>query len=344
MEALRKDLVLLASIFLLILFSLFVLSSLAPDVFPKYFLFIFVGLVAFFVFSQADFELLRVFSPHFYTVGIFFLILPLIIGEVTRGVVRWVPIGAFSVQPAEIARPFILLFLAYYWTSKELNLKNFFLGTVYSALPVFLILLQPSLGVAAVTLVGIGGLVLALGFNKKILLPLVVLGAVALPLLWSFMAPYQRARLAGFISQTDPSGAGYNSIQSTISVGSGQLFGRGLGQGVQTQLLFLPEKQTDFIFASTAEELGFAGGVVLLVIIFVLLYRLALALYQAKGYTERALAAGIFISIFTQTTIHIGMNVGLLPITGLPLPLVSVGGSSFLGTMIFLGMSYSLRR
>ena len=165
------------------------------------------------------------------------------------------------------------------------------------------------------------------------------------PLVWKFLAPYQRQRITTFANPaSDPSGAGYNSIQSMISVGSGEFLGRGLGKGIQTQLAFLPEKHTDFIFAATAEELGFVGGCLLLVGVFTVLWRIVVIAENSKGPVERAFVSGIFLALFVESIIHIGMNMGLFPITGVPLPLVSAGGSAFLATMISLAMVMNARK
>ena len=141
----------------------------------------------------------------------------------------------------------------------------------------------------------------------------------------------------------DPYGAGYNSIQSVITIGSGGVWGKGLGKGVQTQLEFLPERHTDFIFASIAEEMGLVGALFVLLVSFFLLYQIIVPIQKGGNYLERAFLSGIFLTLFTQVAVHVGMNMGLAPITGLPLPLVSAGGSSYLATMIMLGIVARVR-
>jgi rod shape determining protein RodA len=166
-----------------------------------------------------------------------------------------------------------------------------------------------------------------------------------IPPFWIFLQPYQRQRVTGFFNpEQDPLGAGYNSIQSMIAVGSGELFGRGLGEGVQTQLKFLPEKHTDFIFAATAEEMGFAGAILIIIGLFVLLWRITIIVENSSSAVARAFASGVFLTLLGETVIHIGMNMGLFPITGIPLPLVSAGGSSLIGTMMSLGMVVSSKK
>jgi len=174
----------------------------------------------------------------------------------------------------------------------------------------------------------------------------IVATAVAVsPFLWLILAPYQKARVMALVSPVaDPTGAGYNSIQSMIAVGSGMISGRGLGEGVQTQLAFLPERQTDFIFASIAEELGFVGAGLVIGLSFFVLYRIVVIVENAGSPVARAFAAGVFTTFFVQILIHIGMNMGLLPITGQPLPLISAGGSSLVATMATFGMLVQVKR
>jgi rod shape determining protein RodA len=213
-------------------------------------------------------------------------------------------------------------------------------AAVLLLLPTFLILVQPSLGVSILTVIGFVGVLFAADFNKKYILTGVIGILLLIPIFWLVMQPYQRQRVMTFINpQSDPLGSGYNSIQSQVAVGAGKFTGRGLGKGVQTQLSFLPEKQTDFIFAATSEELGFVGASLLIVGTFLILWRFTVFMEHSTSPAARAYLSGFFLTYFAQTTVHIGMNLGLLPITGLPLPLVSAGGSSFLATMLGLGIA-----
>ncbi len=198
---------------------------------------------------------------------------------------------------------------------------------------------------AILTLVGFAGVFLATPVKKKYLVYALGVFLALIPIFWFFLAPYQKARLTSFIDPAaDPRGAGYNSIQAMISVGSGRIFGRGLGEGVQTQLAFLPERHTDFIFAATAEELGLVGSLFLLSGLFIVLWRLTKIIEQPKSPAGRAYVSGLFLALFAETMIHVGMNLGLLPITGVPLPLVSAGGSSLLATMIGLAIAVNAKK
>jgi len=326
------DYILFISIGLLFLLSAVVLRSIAPFLFPLYYLYFILSILAFILFLIIDFEIVSLFSKHIYWGSIILLLLPLLIGQVTRGAVRWIPIGPLSIQPAEIVRPFLLVFFANYLTEETLDIKRLAKALLYFALPLILIIIAPSFGVAVLTTLGFMGVILASGLSKKYLLTGIAIVLVAIPLGWKVLAPYQRSRVVSFLNPNeDPLGAGYNSIQSMVSVGS--------GMRVQTQLAFLPEKHTDFIFAAVSEELGFIGATIIILCLFVLFWRLIIIIESARSFAARAFVSGLFLALFIETLIHIGMNLGLLPITGIPLPLVSAGGSSLIATMTGLGIA-----
>jgi rod shape determining protein RodA len=340
LDFLQKDKYLSISVFFLVALSVFLLKSVAPSLFPSYYIYIAVGILVMWFFSQIGFDVISLFSKYFYISSIVLLVLTLIIGQVTRGTIRWIPIGGLTIQPAELVRPFLLVFFADYMTRGELTLKHLIKAVGLLALPAFLILVQPSLGVTILTLIGFLGILLASDFNKKHILTGALIVVALIPLFWFFMQPYQRQRVTSFLNpQSDPLGAGYNSIQSQVAVGSGKIFGRGLGRGVQTQLAFLPERGSDFIFASVAEEMGFIGAILVVAATFTILWRLTKLMASSVNQGARAYLSGFFLIYFVQVLIHIGMNIGLLPITGIPLPLVSAGGTSFLATMMGLGIA-----
>lgn len=333
------------SVSLLLLLSTIVLYSIANFLFPTYFLFIAAGIASFFVFLKLDFDILSIFAPHLYVLSVIFLLIPLVLGEISRGAVRWIPLGSIAIQPSEIVRPFILLFFAYYLTKEELNLPRLIKAFLLLALPLILILIQPSLGVTILTFIGFVGVLFATTLKKKYFIFGSISFLLFLPLIWFLMADYQKLRILTFINpNSDPYGAGYNSIQSMISVGSGKIFGRGLGSGVQTQLFFLPEPHNDFIFASIAEELGLIGVSILLGALFVMLARLIKILENSINPTARAFVSGVFLVLFVQVVFNAGMNMGLFPVSGIPIPLVSSGGSSLVATMITLSMVMRARR
>lgn len=345
LDFLSRDYFIVVPSFLLITLSIFTLSSLAPEFFPSYFVFIFLGVFIFIVTSVLDFEIFCAFSKHLYILSIIFLSLPLIIGRVTRGAIRWIPIGEYTLQPSEIVRPFLILFVAQYLTQKNIDIKRLVSLLLIMALPLFMILVQPSLGVTVLTFFGFLGAMLATSIEKKYFAIGAIIFLAITPLIWQILQPYQKDRINTFFSpEKDPHGSGYNSIQSMISIGSGKILGRGLGKGVQTQLKFLPEKHTDFVFAAISEEMGLVGALFLLFLYFLFFFYLINTIQNSKSYTARVVGTGLFMTFFIQVFIHIGMNLGILPITGVPLPLVSAGGSSFISTAIGLGMIVSAKK
>lgn len=335
-EVFKKDVGLTVGIVILITLSMIVLRSIAPFIFPVYFIYLVVAVLAFLFFSQIDFESISLFYIYFYIGSIFLLIVPLVIGQVTRGTVRWIPLGPVAIQPSEIVRPFLLVFFAKFFSLQEVNWKRFFVGNFLFLVSFVLILVQPSLGVAVMTGMGYLGVVVASSFRKRSLVFFVLALALLAPVLWYFLVPYQQGRIKAFFSRTQDNN--YNSVQSMIAVGSGGFLGMGLGKGIETQLAFLPERHTDFVFASIAEELGFVGAILTVGVCFYILYRIIKILEDSLGVTARIFVSGVFLTLFVQIIVHIGMNMGLFPITGLPLPLVSAGGSSLVATMTTLGM------
>lgn len=335
-----KDVALFLSVIFLLIFSIVLLNSLDNSLFPLYFVYILISLVTFLVFSMVSFDVVSLFSKHFYIGSVILLALTLLIGGVTRGTVRWIQLGVTSLQPAEIVRPFLLVFFANYLGTGEMTLKKTLKAFLLLSIPVVLILVQPSLGVSILTIVGFLGVVLASKFNKKYLIVGLLACIAIMPVAWNFLAEYQKERITSFLDPTkDALGAGYHSIQATIAAGSGKIFGTGLGKGIQTQLAFLPEKETDFIFASTAEELGLVGAGLVLFASFLILLRLTYFMEHSISPTGRAYISGFFLTYLAQIFVHVGMNMGMLPITGLPFPLLSAGGSSLLATMIGLGIA-----
>ncbi len=339
----KTDLWLFAVALLLLFFSFLILNSISPDIFPSYYFYGLISLVFFLIFASFDFSIITFVSPFFYIFSLLFLALPLVFGQVTRGTIRWLEFGSFSFQPAEVARPFLILFWSYFLSLKKIGMKRFLSCLFLFVIPAFLILIQPSLGVFIITSVSFLGVLLASSFDKKKLLWGAIILSFLLPISYTMLAPYQKQRIMTFINpQNDPYGAGYNSIQSTIAVGSGGLLGRGLGQGIQTQLQFLPERKTDFVFASIAEELGLAGVLILILFYSILFLRIIYIMSLVKFEVGKLYLSGVFFGLLFQVFVHIGMNLGIMPVTGVPLPIVSAGGSSLLATMISLGIASSV--
>jgi len=208
-----------------------------------------------------------------------------------------------------------------------------------------LIFLQPDLGSSLVVFIFWLGIAFAAGIPKRLIAGLGLVAAALFPLSWLILKQYQKERIFSFLNPfSDPLGSGYNMIQAMVAVGSGQWLGRGLGRGTQSHLMFLPERHSDFIFASLAEELGFLGGFLLIIVYAFLLWRLLKIASQAKEKYGVLICLGVFSMIFVQVLINIGMNLGLVPVTGITLPLISSGGSSLLATVISLGIVQNIAR
>ena len=276
---------------------------------------------------------------------ILLLILVFILGVETRGSIRWIPLGPVNIQPSEFAKPVIILFLAGFWSNRIVTWKNILKSFLW-LLPVLgLVFKQPDLG-TTITLGAIWlGFIFAAGISLKKGLVLLLTLVLVIPLILVGLADYQKDRLTSFLSpEQDPLGLGYNIIQSTIAIGSGEFIGRGLGQGTQSRLQFLPEFRTDFIFASLAEELGFLGSVtILLIYLFLISYSLKIA-SRSVDFFGFLLSIGVAVMIIFQTAVNIGMSVGLVPITGVTLPLISYGGSSLVATLISFGLLASVAK
>ncbi len=332
----------LSSIFLVSIGILVIYSSSKTLAFQQI-LFAVVGLVFFFFLSQLDMHVLTRFVKPLYIFIIFLLLVVFFWGFESRGAIRWIPLGFFNVQASEFAKPVLILCLAYFWSRMAPSWANVFKSLLITVPLALLIFIQPDLG-SALTLMAIWlGMLFASRVSVKKIAVLILVASLIIPAGWFFLRSYQRDRIIGFFApQSDPLGRGYNQIQSTIAVGSGQLFGRGLGRGTQSRLQFLPEYRTDFIFASTVEELGFTGALIILVIyLFLLGYCLRVASLVNDSFNF-LLVIGIFSMLICQIFVNIGMNIGILPITGITLPLISYGGSSLIATLMSLGLLSSV--
>lgn len=279
-----------------------------------------------------------------------FLLLALFLfGSVFQGARGWFDLGFFAFQPADPMKLILILVLAKYFSRRHIEIahyKHILVSGMYAFIPFMLVLLQPDFGSALILFAIWFGMTLVSGISKKHLLIVFTLGVTAFVLLWSFVLhPYQKARIMTFIHPlADIRGAGYNAYQSTIAVGSGELFGKGVGYGTQSRLKFLPEHQTDFIFASFAEEWGFVGVTLLLLCYGVIVWRiLANAMVGASNF-EVLFALGFAIFLMTQIIIHVGMNIGLMPVTGQTLPFMSYGGSHLLTEFAGIGILMAMRR
>lgn len=314
----------------------------------KQIVFLAVSLAVFFGLQFTDMHFWRNASIVLYGIAVVLLAGLLVFGEATRGARGWITIGSLGFQPAEFTKLAVILFLAA--TLERLRfdivrLADVLAVLIITGLPALLVALQPDMGSAFILLVTSAVMVLATGLDRKKLGALVLLGVVAASLGWFLvLRDYQKERLLTFLApRSDPLGAGYNVAQSIVAIGSGGFFGRGLGLGTQSQLNFLPEQETDFIFASIAEELGFLGASLLLLGYLFLLWRLWRALASGQSMFGNFLMLGVLAMFFSQAAVNVGMNMGLFPVTGVTLPFVSYGGSSLLASFAALAIALSAR-
>lgn len=277
------------------------------------------------------------------------LSLLLIAGQLTSGTQSWFQFGAFALQPSELAKLVIVLMLAKYFSRRHIeirNIRHIIISGIYAALIFALVFLQPDFG-GAMVIFGIWfGMVLVSGISKKHLIFVAILAIATSAILWTAVfAPYQKARIVSFIHPlADIQGAGYNAYQSTVAVGSGELLGKGIGQGSQSKLRFLPEYETDFIFAAFTEEWGFIGAVILLILCLVLLVRITANAELAATNFETLFGLGVVVWFSLHLVVHAGMNMGVLPVTGITFPFMSYGGSHLLTEWFALGILSSMRR
>ena len=310
-----------------------------------------ISIGIFFIFSFIDWRFLRKtwVIVMLYSISCAILILLFILGSVFKGARSWFSLGAVAFQPSDPIKLVIILILTKYFTRRHVeiaHIRHIIVSGIYAFIMFILVLLQPDFGSAVIIFFLWLGMVLVSGISKKHLFAVFALGIIAFSGLWFYvLQPYQKERIHSFVNPlADVRGTGYHAYQAMIAVGSGQIFGKGVGYGTQSKLRFLPEYQTDFIFASFAEEWGFVGVALLLLVFAILIWRiLKNAMYGSTNF-EILFGAGIAILFITQFMIHVGMNIGLLPVTGKTLPFMSYGGSHLLTEFAALGILVGMRR
>lgn len=348
-QMLHLDPVLLVFILLLAgvgLFILFSASNKNAGMMTKQALRLGLGFVIMFIFANISPKRYYDWTPWIFAAGLFLLLVVLVFGKVGKGAQRWLDLGVFNLQPSEIMKLATPMMIAHYLSNKNLppKMSELLIGIILIAIPAFLTAKQPDLGTAIIiALTGICVLLLA-GLHWRLILTCLILGAGCIPLLWHFMHTYQKERVLTFLNpERDPLGSGYHIIQSKIAIGSGGLFGKGWLHGTQSHLQFLPAHATDFIFAVTAEELGFIGCFILLAIFLAIFIRGLYISAQAQDTFTRLLAGSLSLSFILAAMINIGMVIGILPVVGVPLPLVSYGGSSIVTTLAGFGIIMSIQ-
>jgi rod shape determining protein RodA len=347
------DWALLIAVVFLLAFGLIAIFSLSLEAeregfnnFQKQIVFLAIAIGFFILFSMIDYRIWQSYSGLLYVVGVLLLLSVLLFGVNIRGTTGWFNFGIFNIQPAEIMKLFLIISLARYFSKLKNGItpKSIIVSLIYVLIPVVLVALQPDMGSAVVMIVIWLGLLFFAGMKKRYLWSIVVLGVVFSFFAWGMiLKDYQKTRILTFLDPNgDPLGSGYNVIQSIVAIGSGGISGKGLGHGSQSQLNFLPEKHTDFIYAAIAEESGLIGTGLILALFWILLQRMNKTIEMSKDYFGKLIVGGVVVMIFFQAFINIGMNLGIMPVAGLSLPLLSYGGSFLIVTLASLGLVQSV--
>lgn len=336
----KLDWWLLAPVFILIIISLTTLLSVNIVYFKSQIISLVVALIAFIFFSRVNLEIFKQFKKPIYFISLILLAIIFFIGIESRGAIRWIEIFGGRIQFSELLKPFLAVcFAAFLAESGYSKSKSFFLSLLFMIPIVLLIVLQPDLG-SGLIYVFVGLFVLLVTGYPLYLFGLAFLPVlIGAPFIWTMLHDYQRQRILTFIHPaSDPLGTSYNSIQAIIAVGSGTFWGRGWFQGTQSSLKFLPERHTDFIFATLSEGIGFIGAAVVVLAFIFLCYRVYIIFKNSEDQFSKIFAACCFGFFLIQGFVNIGMNIGFLPIVGVTLPFVSFGGNSLLSNFIFLGI------
>lgn len=326
-------------------FSLFTIFGIKRELFANQLFFFIIGFVLCYIFYRIGILFFRLNSTFFFGSFLFLLAATYLIGTTVRGSRRWIDLYFFRFQSSEFFKVFFLLYIADYFSkAKKITNKTYLISFLIFLVPFLIIFKQPDLATALVYLLVYLGVLFLSGFSLKYFIYIVTTSVISLPVMWHVLKDYQKVRFISFLNpEPHEQGIAYNLIQSIITVGSGRLFGRGLGLGTQSRFQFLPEYHTDFAFASMVEQFGLVGGIIVLTLYGIIIYRLI-----RRGWIERnnlfkllfLHGAALFLTI--SVAINIGMNLGILPIAGIALPLISYGGSSIVSVFILLGLALSL--
>ena len=337
----RIDFVLLFASLAIIIYSLVVISSATHDntqgeerywFVQRQGIFALVNVGIAILFMNFDYKGLQQYGKQLYIINLIMLAAVMLFGHAALGAQRWIQIGPVSLQPSEFSKLIMIICLASVLENKIGQLNSFqdlLPIAAYVGVPFILVLKQPDLGTSLVFMAIFFGMIIICGIRWRILFGLCVAGIAAMPVIWQFLKDYQKMRIMVFLDpNVDPLGSGYHIIQSKIAIGSGMLFGKGLFEGTQSQLNFLPENHTDFIFAVVGEELGFVGAVILLLLYLIIFWRGLQIAREASDVFGRLLAVGITSMLAFHVLVNVGMTTGIMPVTGIPLPLMSYGVSA----------------
>ena len=341
------------SMAVLMTFGLLTMSSLdaGDTIFVRQIILIVISLSAFVVFSFLDYRILKnsYIVIGLYTFLVFILGLIFVFGYVSKGGNRWFNFGVFFFGPSEPMKLVLIILLAKFFSKRHIaiaNIKNILISLLYLSVPAILVMLQPDLSTAIILCIIWFGMLLVSGLSRRHLIAFILIAITLALTLWNFyLMDYQKKRILNFVNPTqDLRGSGWNAYQSVIAVGSGGLVGKGVGYGTQSRLGFLPEHETDFIFASFLEEWGMIGGIIVFLLFSLIIFNLTRKAMRANSNFESLFILGVCIWFIAQLSFNIGMNIGIFPVTGIPLPFMSHGGSHLLIESMALGMCVGMSR
>ncbi|OIP24136.1 rod shape-determining protein RodA [bacterium CG2_30_37_16] len=306
-----------------------------------------IGLFFFFILTRVDYRLFKRYSGLIYVIMLLLLLAVDLFGTQVLGARRWIDLGFFRLQPSEIAKVFSILCLAKYFAehNEEMwKIRHILISAIYILIPVIMVIMEPDLGTAIILFLIWAGMLFVSNIKRSTLLKIFLIILAMLPLMWFTLHDYQRNRISTLFSgsASDPLDKGWNVEQALIAIGSGQVYGRGMGYGPQSHLNFLPMQHTDFAFAVLAEEMGFLGAVILLMLFAVLLYRMIIIAKLSRDTFGMFIASGTAVMFFAHVFINIGMNIRIMPVTGIPLPFISAGGTAIIVNLIAVGLLESI--
>jgi len=326
------------------------IGSSAQSFFNRQIVFLLIGLGVMLLIANLDYRLFRNYSSvvlGIYFVAVILLLVVLQFNEI-RAVRSWIFIAGFQFEPSELAKLGVIIVLAKYFSQKHIEahqIRHIIVSFLYIILPAGLILLQPDLGSAAIFFIIWLAIIMAIGVPRRHLVAILILGAIVVTIGWvGFLQDYQKSRIISFLDPlTDPQGAGYSTIQSRIAIGAGGFWGAGWGRGTQSTGGFLPEAHTDFIFAAFAEQFGLIGILALMALLFLLIFRVAQITQRANNNFAKLFGLGFIVLIAAHALLSMGINIGLLPVTGIPFSFLSYGGSHLVILMTGLGLVQSIK-
>lgn len=332
------------------LLTIFGIGEAARSFFERQFWFLAMSVGLIFLISSFDYRILKNYS--FASVGLYFFAVALLLislfSSSVRGINAWITLGSFRLEPSEFAKLVVVILLAKYFSQKHIEIfriHHIIASGLYVGLPAFLVFIQPDLGSAFIFFAIWLSMLLAVGIKRRHLLIILLTAVVVASMAWfSFLAPYQKSRISSFLNPyLDPRGEGYSIIQSRVAVGSGLFWGNGLGQGTQAGFGYLPEAHTDFAFASYAEQFGFVGVAGLFLVLAMFMFRVGKIGFVVRNNFAKLFSIGMIAFIFSHVIINAGMNMGLLPITGIPFPFLSYGGSFLVALSVGIGLLESIK-